>query len=151
MKTSIAVTLSLALSTAAFASVSAVMDNAARAMQGCLAVTDADRRLACYDQAAQRFAPPTFAGRLSQTTKKFTISQPHRLRYHSEGVIFVLYLKQADGKVVKNMNLGGGGTGSYLIARPGTYFLQVNGSAKWKIWLEPVAADPMQDENRIEP
>lgn len=116
----------------------ALADDADEALQHCRGFADPRTRLACYDRAATRFAPPRFAGKRSQTTEKFTINEPHRLRYHSDGVIFVLYVRDAQGRVVQNLHLGGGGEGSYRIAEPGTYYLQVDGSETWRIWLEPV-------------
>ncbi len=59
------------------------------------------------------------------------------LRYQSDGPIFVLYLKAPDDTVIQNLHIGGGGEDSYLIDRPGTYYLDVSGSESWRIWLEP--------------
>ncbi len=47
-----------------------------------------------------------------------------------------MYLRDGDGKVAQNIVLHGGGEDIYLIEKPGTYSLQVNGSETWRIWLE---------------
>lgn len=106
---------------------------------GCLSIRDDVGRLACFDREARKPVEPRFAGRLSKITEPFSIEQPTLLRYQSDGPIFVLYLKDADGAVVQNLHIGGGGEATYLIEQPGTYFLDVNGSESWRIWLEPEA------------
>jgi hypothetical protein len=107
--------------------------------RACLAIGDDGERLACYDREVLRLVPPTFSGRLARTTDRFHVDRPTLLRYRSDGAIFVLYLKTAEGEVVQNLHIGGGGEASYLIERPGTYFLDVHGSESWRIWLEPQA------------
>ncbi len=86
----------------------------------CLAIVAEAERLSCY------------------------VDRPTRLRYQSDGPIFVLYLKAADGEVLQNLHIGGGGEASYLIEKSGTYFLDVNGSESWRIWLE---TEPTQSTN----
>lgn len=151
MKVTMAAMLALLIATGTRSPALAATDDAAQAMQYCQAIANPGKRLACYDGAARRFEPPTFAGRLSHTTKEFTIDKPHRLRYHSQGVVFVLYLKDANGDVLQNLNIAGGGTDSYLITEPGTYFLQINGSARWKIWLEPTSAERIHSDSGYKP
>ena len=103
----------------------------------CLTIADNDARLACYDREVRKLIAPRFSGRLNKTTDTFDIDRPTLLRYQSDGAIFVLYLKSADGAVVQNLHIGGGGEATYRIEHPGTYFLDVNGSESWRIWLEP--------------
>lgn len=117
----------------------AAQDSGPRA---CLSIPANDERLACYDREVRKLVPPNFSGRLSVTTDNFLIEQPTLLRYQSDGAIFVLYLKSADGSVIQNLHIGGGGEASYLIEHPGTYFLDVNGSESWRIWLEPAETQP---------
>lgn len=107
------------------------------ALQACRAVSGDAARLACYDREAARLAAPRFSGRLSRVTDPFEIDAPTTLRFQSDGAIFVLYLKTADGDVVQNLHIGGGGEASHLIEKPGTYVLDINGSESWRIWLEP--------------
>ena len=107
-------------------------------LRACLALAANDARLACFDDAVRRLSPPRFAGRLSEVTPPFHIDAPARLRFQSDGAIFVLYLRHADGRVAQNLHLGGGGEGRYVIEQPGDYFLQINGSEGWRIWLEPL-------------
>lgn len=110
----------------------------------CLSIGSEPERLACYDREVRKLVPPRFEGRLHTTTDRFLIEQPTRLRYQSDGAIFVLYLKSANGEVMQNLHLGGGGEASHLIEQPGTYFLDVNGSESWRIWLE---TEPTQSTN----
>jgi len=105
-------------------------------LQACRALVDPAPRLLCFDALAVRHSPPRFAGRHGVTTEPFTIAGPQRLRYQSDGAIFVMYLRDGDGKVAQNIVLHGGGEDVYLIEKPGTYSLQVNGSETWRIWLE---------------
>lgn len=107
------------------------------ALQECRQERDPEERLRCYDDVAARNAPPTYAGKLGYTTEPFTLKRPHILRFRSQGVIFVLYVLDDQGHVVQNLHIGGGGEDSYLIDKPGTYSLQIDGSARWQIWLDP--------------
>lgn len=113
--------------------------SASAGISDCLSIRDDSGRLACFDREARKLVEPRFAGRLSKITEAFSTKQPTLLRYQSDGPIFVLYLKAADGAVVQNLHIGGGGEATYLIEQPGTYFLDVNGSESWRIWLEPEA------------
>lgn len=103
----------------------------------CAAIKADVERLSCFDKAAGKLTAPRFSGRLGLTTEPFEVTRPTRLRYQSDGVIFVLYLKDKDGEVLQNLHIGGGGEDSYLIETAGTYILQINGSESWRIWLEP--------------
>ncbi len=106
----------------------------------CLAIKDDAGRLACYDREVRKLVEPRFAGRLNRITERFLVQEPTRLRYQSDGAIFVLYVKSDADEVVQNLHIGGGGEASYVIERPGTYFLEINGSESWRIWLEPLGA-----------
>jgi hypothetical protein len=109
-----------------------------KALQQCKKIENKNDRLTCFDKLAQRFSPPKFNGRLNRVTEVFTLDKPHRLRYRSYGVIFVLYLRDVEGNVIQNLHLGGTGEDSYLIETPGNYTLKIQGSDRWEIWLEPV-------------
>lgn len=104
----------------------------------CLSIEDSAQRLVCYDREVRKLLEPRFSGRLNVVTDRFEISLPTRLRYQSDGAIFVLYLKNDADEVVQNLHIGGGGEDSYIIETPGTYFLQINGSEGWRIWLDPI-------------
>lgn len=110
-------------------------------LQNCRSEAKAGKRLACYDDLARRNSPPRYAGKLGMRTEPFEINRPYLLRFRSEGVIFVLYVLDAKGDVVQNLHIGGGGEDSYLIEKPGTYSLQIDGSAEWRIWLDPATDD----------
>jgi hypothetical protein len=103
----------------------------------CRTIVDDAARLQCFDLAVRSLDAPTFEGRLSLLTEPFELSGPAQLRFQSDGPIFVLYLKSADGTVLQNLHIGGGGEDSYRIARAGTYRLQINGSETWRVWVEP--------------
>ncbi|MEQ1669965.1 MAG: hypothetical protein ABL893_03820 [Hyphomicrobium sp.] len=104
----------------------------------CLMITSDAERLACFDREVRKLVDPKFAGRLNLTTDPFDVVAPARLRFQSAGAIFVLYLKRGKDEVVQNLHIGGGGEDSYVIETSGTYFLQINGSEGWRIWLEPM-------------
>lgn len=110
---------------------------AADELLACRGIAQADERLACYDALAARIAPPRFSGQRSAVTEPFTLATPHRIRFRSDGVIFVLYLMDEAGNVIQNLHLGGGGEGHYRIENPGTYHLRINGAEGWRIWLDP--------------
>jgi hypothetical protein len=112
-------------------------NDTAKALSACHGLMDEKERLKCYDAIALQVSPPTFSGRLTATTERFTIMAPHVLRYESDGPIFVMYLKNDAGEVVQNLHIGGGGQERYVIEQPGTYFLTVSGSETWRIWLAP--------------
>ncbi|MFD1332940.1 hypothetical protein ACFQ4O_13120 [Methylopila musalis] len=111
--------------------------SAAAQIAACRTTADPAERLACYDGAAARMTPPTFAGRLTVQTDPFTITGPTALRYESDGPIFVLYLKDAEGQVIQNLHIGGGGSAVHLIEKPGSYSLLIAGAETWRVWLEP--------------
>ena len=111
------------------------------ALQQCRKLADESLRLACYERLARDNAPADYSGRLGFRTPVFTLDVPTRLRYRSQGVIFVLYVLNERGEVLQNLHLGGAGDGDYLIAEPGRYSLQIDGSARWQIWLEALDAD----------
>lgn len=110
-------------------------------LRGCEAIAPPQARLECLDKAAARYLrrldPPKWLGRHHFQTEGFTIHVPTTLRYRSEGVIFVLYLKDASENIVENLHIGGVGEGEYRIAKPGTYSLDINGAEEWQIWLFP--------------
>jgi len=111
--------------------------DALEAIKGCMAFASDDERLKCFDREIRKLVKPTFEGRLDVVTPPFTIDGPTTLRFQSDGVIFVLYVKTIEDRVVQNLHIGGGGESSYVIENPGTYFLQVNGAEGWRIWLDP--------------
>ncbi|MCE4222967.1 hypothetical protein HCU64_04320 [Methylobacterium sp. C25] len=113
--------------------------NVRHAFAKCRAVEDDHDRLRCYDKLTNLLTPPRWQGRLTAQTENFEISAPTVLRYESDGPIFVMYLKDAQGGIVQNLHIGGGGTSTYLIEKPGTYSLQVSGSETWRIWLDPMS------------
>ncbi|MEO1082161.1 MAG: hypothetical protein AAFY29_21570 [Pseudomonadota bacterium] len=112
--------------------------NLRRALQECRAEPGEGERLACYDLLAKKNAPPDYAGKLGFRTPLFSVGAPTRLRFRSQGVIFVLYVLNERGEVLQNLHLGGGGEGDYVIRNPGRYSLQIDGSARWQLWLEPL-------------
>ncbi|MCG8324926.1 MAG: hypothetical protein MI673_05370 [Thiotrichales bacterium] len=115
--------------------------DAARSFQQCREIVTDKERLNCYDITARRFAPPTYKGRLGTITEPFDIQTPHRLRFRSSGVIFVLYLRDENGEVLQNLHIGGQGEDEYIIREPGRYSLKIHGSAGWEIWLEPLESN----------
>lgn len=127
---------------AAMLSVSApiLARDAAESVKSCRQIADSAERLRCFDRAVRALDAPTFEGRLSVLTEPFELSGPAQLRFQSDGPIFVLYLKGADGTVLQNLHIGGGGEDSYRIAQAGTYRLQINGSETWRVWVEPETA-----------
>lgn len=96
-------------------------------------------RLACYDRLAAILVPPRFQGRLTVQTEPFEAPAGTVIRYESDGPIFVMYLKDAQGGIVQNLHIGGGGSATYTIETPGTYSLQISGSETWRIWLDPAS------------
>lgn len=128
----------LGLTLSLLAAQAAAQTEARDALRACREVADDTARLACYDREVARLSAPRFSGRLSRLTDPFEIDGPANLRFQSDGAIFVLYLKSADGDVIQNLHLGGGGESTYRIETPGTYVLDINGSETWRIWLEPI-------------
>lgn len=106
------------------------------AVAACRAVADPQARLACYDAAAQGVGA-RFSGRLSGMTEPFDIAAPTLLRFASDDAVLVLYVLDAAGSVVQNLNQAGVGEGRFLIEAPGRYRLQINASGGWRVWLEP--------------
>lgn len=107
------------------------------AWRHCHAVEAADKRLACYDGLQDKFEPPYFHGGFATTLPFFNTLGPTLLRYQSDSVIFVMYLKDEHGEVLQNLHIGGGGEATYRIPEAGKYQLQVNGSDSWRVWIDP--------------
>lgn len=131
------VRLGLAVTLPMLGWVAAAHGEAQDGLQACRSIGADAERLACFDREAARLAPPRFSGRLGFVTAPIEIESSTTLRFQSDGAIFVLYLKTADGSVLQNLHIGGGGEATYLIEHPGTYVLDINGSKSWRIWLEP--------------
>ncbi len=110
-----------------------------QAFARCRALEDNQERVRCYDKLANLLSPPRFQGRLTAQTDLFEVEAPTVLRFESDGPIFVMYLKDAGGGVVQNLHIGGGGSATYLIDKPGTYSLQISGSETWRVWLDPTS------------
>lgn len=106
----------------------------------CRLIKESSLRLECYDNLDLALLlqenPPRFAGKRSEKTELFEISEPTVLRYQSDGAIFVLAIHDKAGGVVQNLHIGGGGEDSYLLDIPGEYFLRVNGSTTWRVWFD---------------
>jgi hypothetical protein len=111
--------------------------DSADGIRACRDIAQDAERLQCFDLAVQAMDPPTYQGRLSLLTEPFELDGPAKLRFQSDGAIFVLYVKDADGTVLQNLHIGGGGEDIYRIAQAGKYRLQINGSEGWRIWVEP--------------
>lgn len=118
----------------------AAAEGQAADLSACRQLAEPAARLHCYDALPVAPQPPRFQGRLTETTPPFAVDGPALLRYQSDGPIFVMALKTVDGAIVQNLHLGGGGEGRYLIARPGSYVLQISGSETWRVWVEPQPA-----------
>ncbi|SEP39462.1 hypothetical protein SAMN02799625_05905 [Methylobacterium sp. UNC300MFChir4.1] len=103
----------------------------------CRVLEDERERVRCYDKLATLLSPPRYQGRLTAQTDPFEITAPTLLRFESDGPIFVMYLKDAQGGIVQNLHIGGGGMATFLIEKPGTYSLQISGSETWRVWLDP--------------
>ncbi len=110
-----------------------------QAFARCRALEDNQERVRCYDKLANLLSLPRFQGRLTAQTDLFEVEAPTVLRFESDGPIFVMYLKDAGGGVVQNLHIGGGGSATYLIDKPGTYSLQISGSETWRVWLDPTS------------
>lgn len=117
-----------------------------KAINLCRTIVQPDLRLECYDkldlQKLKIANAPRFSGKRSVKTELFNISEPTVIRYQSDGAIFVLAIHNRAGEVVQNLHIGGSGEDSYLLESPGTYFLRVNGSTTWRIWLESPVQSP---------
>lgn len=104
----------------------------------CRVMTEPGEKIACYDRLVDKLTPPTFRGRLTLQTDVFEIDRPTRIRFESEGVIFVMYLKNERGEVLQNLHIGGGGEDSFVVDKAGKYSLLINGAEYWSVWLEPL-------------
>lgn len=116
----------------------AEVNNIEDGLQNCRFIPESGERLQCFDDMALQFAPANYSGKLGHVTELFKLEVPHKLRFRSHGVIFVLYLRDQEGNVLQNLHIGGQGEDEYLIEEPGEYSLKIDGSAAWDIWLEPI-------------
>lgn len=105
-------------------------------LMACRSHSGAAARLACYDALPLQAVIRRFQGAGSQVTPSFDITAPTLLQFESMDAIMVIYLLDASGEVVQNLHQAGAGTGSFLMAQPGRYRLQINASGGWRISLE---------------
>lgn len=106
------------------------------ALQACRGRTEMAARLTCYDALADRLPGLEFKGAGNRILPPFDISGPTQLVFESSDVIMVVYLLDDKGRVIQNLHQAGAGSGSFLIAQPGRYGLQINASGGWSIRLE---------------
>jgi hypothetical protein len=115
-----------------------------KAFNQCKTIEDKDQRLSCYDSLVIEDLmvsnEPQFSGKHTLKTELFTLTGPTQIRFQSDGSIFVMAIYNEEGDVVENLHIGGGGEDSYVLEQPGRYYLQVNGSTTWRVWLEPPPA-----------
>lgn len=108
----------------------------AAGLLACRNRVDDAARLACYDGLPAKAAGTEFRGSGNFVTPPFDLSQPTVLQFESMDAIMVVYLLDGAGGVVQNLHQAGAGTGTYQIAHPGRYSLQVNASGGWLLRLE---------------
>lgn len=125
----------LLLALLCLAAPAAAVDLAA-GLLACRTHSDIAARLACYDALPAKPATKEFRGAGSQVTPPFDLAAPTLLQFESMDAIMVIYLLDASGAVIQNLHQAGAGTGSFLIAQPGSYRLQINASGGWRISLE---------------
>jgi len=106
------------------------------AFAACRDLADAAARLTCYDGLRVPGAGLVFRGHGSGVTDVFEVTEPRLLAFESDDAIMVIYLLDAEGRVVQNLHRGGAGGGRYLIETPGAYHVQVNASGGWTITVE---------------
>lgn len=119
-------------------------DPITKAFNKCKIIEDQYQRLNCYDSLVIEDLmgnnEPQFSGKHTLKTELFTLTEPTQIRFQSDGSIFVMAIYNEEGDVVENLHIGGGGEDSYILEQPGRYYLQVNGSTTWRVWLEPPPA-----------
>ncbi len=103
----------------------------------CRAIGADAARLACYDRLAAPKAVARFDGNGGAITPLFTLTAPGRLNFTSRDAVMVIYLLDKDGAVVRNLHRAGAGDGTFLIADPGSYSLQINATGAWRVEILP--------------
>lgn len=108
------------------------------ALRGCRLHTEDDARLACYDHAVDRYVSFDFYGNGREHTPNFESPDGFRLGFHSDSVIFVVYVFDADsGELVKTYS-SGPGEGEASVRRGGRFYIEVKATDSWKIWVRPL-------------
>ncbi len=127
--------LALVLTLASLPAAAAGASDLGADILACRKISDAGKRLACYDALPDDRPLFEFAGHGSGVTPPFEISGPTRLLYESGDIVMVLYLLDESGAVVRNLHQPGVGAGSFVIEHPGRYHVQVNATGSWQISL----------------
>lgn len=114
-------------------------DEGITALQSCRLHTEDEVRLACYDRAVDHYLSFDFHGSGREHTSSFESQEGFRLEFHSDSVIFVVYVFNADnGELVKTYN-SGPGEGEVSVHEGGRFYIEIKATDSWKIRVRPLA------------
>lgn len=114
-------------------------DEGIKALRGCRLHTEDEARLICYDRAVDHYLSFDFHGNGREHTPSFESQEGFRLEFHSDSVIFVVYVFNADNGELVNTYSSGPGEGEVSVHESGRFYIEVKATDSWKIRVRPLA------------
>lgn len=122
-----------------------VADEGITALRGCRLHTGDEARLVCYDRAVDHYLSFDFHGNGRENTPNFESEEGFRLEFHSNSVIFVVYVFNADSGELVNTYSSGPGEGEISMHEGGRFYIEVKATDSWKIRVRPLATADESD------
>lgn len=131
--------LMLAAINPAPATAATIGDKGIAALRGCQLHSDDEARLACFDRTTAHYLSFDFHGSGREHTPSFESEEGFRLEFHSESVIFVVYVFNADNNELVNTYSSGPGEGEINVREGGRFYIEVKATDSWKIRVRQLA------------
>ncbi len=123
----------------ALATAATIGDKGIAALRDCQLPREDEARLACFDRAAAHYLSFDFHGNGREHTPSFESAEGFRLEFHSDSVIFVVYVFNADNEELVNTYSSGPGEGEISVHEGGRFFIEVKATDSWKIRVRQLA------------
>lgn len=125
-------------------------DEGITALRGCRLHTEDEARLTCYDRAVDHYFSFDFHGNGRENTPHFDSEEGFRLEFHSNSVIFVVYVFNAESGELVNTYSSGPGEGHISVHEGGRFYIEVKATDSWKIRVRPLVTTDKQDSTNTQ-
>lgn len=126
-------------------------DESITALRGCRLHTEDEVRLACYDRAVDHYLSFDFHGSGREHTPSFESQEGFRLEFHSDSVIFVVYVFNVESGELVNTYSSGPGEGEVSVHEGGRFYIEVKATDSWKIRVRPLATSDESNPTNTKP
>lgn len=124
-------------------------DEGITALRDCRLHTEKEARLVCYDSAVDHYLSFDFHGSGRENTPNFESQEGFKLEFHSDSVIFVVYIFNADSGELVNTYSSGPGAGEVSVHEGGRFYIEVKATDSWKIRVRPLTTTNELDQTNI--